>query len=112
MIFIRTSGLVLALHGMTVRPPTAIGRAQGAMRDDPYQGGETRNGSRQEGVKRDGHLRDGVVKDDHHQGGVTTDDHLQEEAVKDDRPQRGHPLNGGGRAVQRDWLRNYWKNQV
>lgn len=70
------------------------------MRDDP----------RQNEVKRGDHLQGAVTEDP--QGGVTRDDHLPEVAMKDDCHQRGHHLNGRGQTVQKNWRRNYWKNQV
>lgn len=102
--------LGLGLHGTTVLPPPDIGHVHGAMRDDLRQGGEMRDGPRQNEVRRGDHPQGTVIEDP--QGGEMRDDRPQDGAVKDDRRQRGHPLNGGGQAVQKNWRRNYWKNQL
>ncbi|GLD68067.1 uncharacterized protein AKAME5_001938500 [Lates japonicus] len=114
--------LVLALRGMTVLRPPAIGHVRGAMSDDPHRGGgvvkrgdHLREGAasgdihQEGGVKRgdhhpggevattDGHPQDGAAKEDHHRGGgAKRGDHHRGGAVKADRPPRGRPLIGRG----------------
>lgn len=96
---------------MTAQPPPDIGHVQEALRDDGRRGGEMIVVSHQGRMRGDDRLQGGVVRDDGHQGGVMRDERHQGEVVRADRPQRGHPLSEC-QAVQRDWLRNYWKHHV
>lgn len=91
---------------MTVQPSPAIGQTQVAQRDD-QPGGEMMIITQQGG---DDHLRERAMRADGHQGGVMRARH-QGGAVIGDHLQRSHPLKEF-QAVQRDWLRNFWKHQV
>lgn len=95
---------------MIAKRLSVIGHVPGAMNDDPHQEEGTRNGPHQ-GAKTGDHLL-GPVIDDHRTGGVMPGDPRLEEAVKGDHPPRGHRLNTQDQAVQRDWQRNSWKQQV
>lgn len=79
---------------------------EGVMRNDLHQGVVMKDNLHQVEVLRDDPPEGGVTRDNRQQGAVMGSDRHQRVVMRDD------PLSKRSRAVQRAWLRNYWKHQL